>query len=165
MTSGSQLKPDVHSSTLLTITGSPLLQCHWKCLKSSLCKSTALGQYKKLSLESSREAAFFVLFRTLFAFLTGFKQEHLLSRPFSASWRLSVSSSSFALHTNSEMQFGPSRLLSSRTPWSQSLLAFGQGMLPSLYACHPDLDHSRISGWAAARGSFFFIFSSFSPCR
>jgi len=165
MTSGSQLKPDVHSSTLLTITGSPLLQCRWKCRKSSLCRFTALGQYKRLSLESSREAAFLVLLCISSSFLTGFKQEHLLSKVSFASWRVIVASSSFALHSNSEMQFGGSVLLSSRKPWSPSPSAFGQGMLPSSFACHPDLEHSGISGRAAAWGSFFFNLSSFPPWR
>lgn len=35
ITIGSQLKPDACSSTLLTITGSPLTQCCWKWFKSA----------------------------------------------------------------------------------------------------------------------------------
>jgi hypothetical protein len=121
---------------LLTITGSPLLQWHWKCLKPSWCTSTALGQYKKLSLESSRKAAFLVLLCISPAFLTTAS---------SASWSLYASASSSALRNNLEMPFVGSSLLSSSKPWSHSLFPFGQGMLPSPFALHPDLEHSRVS--------------------
>ncbi|KAK7339502.1 hypothetical protein VNO77_20173 [Canavalia gladiata] len=51
-------------------------------------------------------------------------------------------------------------------PWSCSSLVFGQGVLPSLSACHPNLDHSRPLGFASAFDAFYStVLLSSTSCK